>query len=236
MLEIKNISVGYPGKMILGGVSAQVKNGASIALLGLNGTGKSTLLHSLAGILPLLSGSVVLNDEGVTALPDRERALRMTFMTTERFRGGNWTAGEMVEMGRYPYTGLLGRLSEHDAEVVERAMQRCGVLELRDMRFDQLSDGQRQRVLIARALAQDTPVVLMDEPTSFLDVRGKDEVFALLAELKDRMVVYSTHEIERACESASLCWVIDDKGAFHSYVPQGGNAVLEVRSLMGIKS
>lgn len=234
MLRAEHIAIGYSKKTILSDLNFSADSGERIALLGLNGTGKSTLLRTLAGLLRVKSGSVKLAGEDINVLRSDERARRLAVVTTERMKTGNMTAFEVVSMGRYPYTGIFGRLNAADEEAIRASLETCGVLDLQEQFFAELSDGQKQRTLIARALAQETPVILLDEPTSFLDVRGKAEVFDLLRKLPEKLILFSTHEVERAMEVASRCWVIDEDGGFHDLPVSSGQERANIRAKLGL--
>lgn len=235
MLRAEHIAIGYPKKTILSELNFSAESGERIALLGLNGTGKSTLLRTLAGLLPVKSGKVMLADKDLNSLRSDERARRLAVVTTERLKTGSMTAFEVAAMGRYPYTGMFGRLNAADEEAIRASLETCGVLDLQQQLFAELSDGQKQRTLIARALAQETPVILLDEPTSFLDVRGKAEVFDLLGKLPEKLILFSTHEVERATDVASRCWVIDEDGGFHDLSVESDEDRTNISTKLGLK-
>lgn len=235
MLCTQNMAVGYPGKCLLKNVQLSADNSECIALLGLNGSGKSTLLYTLAGFLSPLSGKVSWRNSALSSIPASERAELMAVVTTERFKTGNMSVFEVVSMGRFPYTGLLGRLSEGDQISVATAISECGLEGLEGAFFAELSDGQKQRVLIARALAQETPAVLLDEPTSFLDIKGKAEVFGLLGKLHNRMVIFSTHEIDQAIKVATRFWVIDDRGVIRDLPNSDAEIKQNIHRILGFQ-
>lgn len=226
MLRTQNLAVGYPRKMLLNDVQLTAGKSECIALLGLNGSGKSTLLRTLAGLHAPQNGEVFWQQSSLNTISASERAKLMAVVTTERFKTGNMSVFEVVSMGRYPYTSLLGQLSDADLASVQSAISECALDGLGEALFAELSDGQKQRVLIARALAQETPAILLDEPTSFLDIKGKAEVFGLMGQLQNRLVIFSTHEIDKAVEVATRFWVIDEAGAIHDL--PGGSVELSV--------
>ncbi len=234
MLQAEHITIGYPKKTILSELNFSANVGERIALLGLNGTGKSTLLRTLAGLLPVKSGKVKLADHDIYALRSDERARRLAVVTTERIKTGSMTAYEVAAMGRYPYTGMFGRLNTADEEAIRASLETCSVLDLEQQLFAELSDGQKQRTIIARALAQETPIILFDEPTSFLDVRGKAEVFDLLKRLPGKLILFSTHEVERATDIATRCWVIDEQGGFHDIPIDSNKDLAKIRTRLGL--
>jgi iron complex transport system ATP-binding protein len=210
-----NIAVGYENRAVLRDINFSAQTGQLISLIGLNGSGKSTLLFSIAGLQPLLSGSLKFNGESISKWSANQRAQKMAIVSTQRLNSANMTAFEVVAMGRYPYTGVFGKLQRADVEVIEASMLKCGLKDLQKREFSTLSDGERQRTVIARALAQETELILMDEPTSFLDIRGKSEVFELLSALStNRLVIFSTHEIEFALRTATDFWLVDETNVF----------------------
>ncbi len=234
MLSAKNITVGYEGHAVLQNVSISADSGERIALLGLNGTGKSTLLLSLATLLPVLKGDIYWGAQSLSELSAEDRARLVAVVTTDRVKTGSMTTREVVAMGRYPYTGMFGKLSAEDEHIVSQVADQCGLIGLYDQPFSNLSDGQKQRALIARALAQQTPLILLDEPTSFLDVRGKKEVFDLLAQLDDQLVIFSTHEVESAVKVASRCWVIGENGKCNDVPVSGVESGRKIREALGL--
>ena len=201
ILNAEDLSVGYGGNAVLSGLRFSVRPGEILTLIGPNGAGKSTILKTLARRLEPLAGTVLLDGEALTGIGESELAKRLSIVTTERLRAELMTCYEVVATGRYPYTGRLGILSEHDRAVVDQAMALVHVGELKDLPFEQLSDGQRQRVMLARAICQEPEVLLLDEPTSFLDVRYKVEFLTTLKTLaRERQiaVILSLHELDCA--------------------------------------
>ena len=200
-LRTQTLSAGYEGKAVLTDVSFAVRAGEILALIGPNGAGKSTLLKTVAGLLPPVKGSVVLNGTPLSETDRQTIAKTLAIVTTGRIQAERMTCADVVANGRYPYTGRLGVLSERDHAAVSEAMSLVHVTELAERPFSKISDGQRQRVMLARAICQEPGVLVMDEPTSFLDVNHKISFFTLLKQLvKDRRiaVVLSLHEIELA--------------------------------------
>ena len=213
ILHTEDLAVGYGGKAVLQGLSFSLRPGEILTLIGPNGAGKSTVLKTLARRLEPLAGTVLLDGEALAGIAENALARRLSIVTTERLRAELMTCAEVVATGRYPYTGRLGILSEHDREVVRRAMALVRVSELAGQSFEQLSDGQRQRVMLARALCQEPEVLLLDEPTSFLDVRYKVEFLTTLRDLaRDGQiaVVLSLHELDCAARVADTVLCIRD--------------------------
>lgn len=198
-LALKNISVGYGSRILAEGLSETFPEGTLTAITGRNGTGKSTLLRAMAGLGKLISGNVLVEDVDIFSLRPRELARLVGFVSTERVRATNLRVRDMVALGRTPHTDWTGRLTPSDRAAVDDALCLVGMCEMADKQLDTLSDGEAQRVMIARVLAQDTPIVLLDEPTAFLDFVARREIVELLAGLaRDRrkIVVFSSHELD----------------------------------------
>ncbi len=201
ILHTKDLAVGYDGRAVVKDLTFSLRPGEILTLIGPNGAGKSTILKTLARRLAPVAGTVLLDGKMLPAMAENELAKRLSIVTTERVRAELMSSREVVATGRYPYTGRLGILSEHDRAVVDEAMALTQVTELQDAPFEQISDGQRQRVMLARALCQEPEVLLLDEPTSFLDVRYKVEFLTTLKTLareKRIAVVMSLHELDCA--------------------------------------
>lgn len=211
-LQLRDIGLGYDGQQpLVTGFSLCVPEGETIALLGRNGVGKSTLLRVLAGIREPLHGEVLLAGEPLYGMDPKERAKRIAFVGTESISAAHLRVREVVGMGRAPYTGWLGSLSGEDNRQVDQALEMVGAAHLRNKPVDELSDGERQRVLIARALAQDTPLLLLDEPTAFLDMPNRYQITLLLRELAGTLgktVIFSTHDLTTAIQLCDLLWVM----------------------------
>ena len=204
-VELQHITIGYGHRVLLEDVSAAIGGGRLVALLGRNGTGKSTLLRAVAGLEAPLSGGIRLCGRLLSATPAHELAQVVSFVTTEKVRIANLASRDGVGLGRAPYTDWLGRLRPGD-----RALNLVGMGGFADKPMDRLSDGEAQRVMIARALAQDTPVILLDEPTAFLDMPNRYELCTLLRRLahdEGKCIFFSTHELDIAltlCDAVAL--------------------------------
>ena len=201
-LHLHGLSVGYPTRKVLENIELEIEKGEILTLIGPNGAGKSTLLKSISGQLPLLAGSVLMQGQDLAKCDAKERARRIAVVLTEAVRPEYMTCREVCAAGRYPYTGRMGILRKEDEEAVDRAMARMKVEDLAERDFGAISDGQKQRVLVARALAQETPVLLMDEPTSYLDIRYRTELMETLRGLaaEGKTILMSLHEIDLALE------------------------------------
>ena len=209
VLRADGLTVGYEGVPVVEAVDVVVRPGRIVTLIGPNGAGKSTLLKTLAGYLPAVEGCVYLTGTPIERLTEHERALVLSVMLTERLRTELLTCLDVVEMGRYPHTGRLGIISDSDREVVRGAMELVGVWDLRHQDFMRLSDGQRQRVLLARAICQEPRVMVLDEPTNYLDIRYQIELLGVLRTLaaeRDIAIVMSLHELPLAHKVSD--WVV----------------------------
>ena len=200
-LRTEQMTVGYHGVPLIRDISIRVRKGEILTLIGPNGAGKSTILKSIIRQLALLGGTVYLDGRSMRDISEREIARSMSVLMTERIRPELMTCGDVVATGRYPYTGRMGILSAEDRKKVREAMELVHAHELYDRDFAQISDGQRQRVLLARAICQEPEVIVLDEPTSFLDIRYKLELLSILKQLvreRQLAVVLSLHEIDLA--------------------------------------
>ncbi len=217
--KLDGVATGYPAgrtpRVVSRGLSAELKTGRLTALVGANGMGKSTLLRTMAGFQPPLVGSLTLFDRPLAAYSARRLARQVAVVTAARPVVGGLTVAEVTALGRMPYTGLTGRLSAADREAVDKALKRSGAIHLADRDFAGLSDGERAKVMMARALAAETPVVLLDEPTAFLDLGAAAHIWTLLAEIThdgSHTVLLSTHDIETALRLADQLWLLTAEG------------------------
>ena len=197
----EDISVGYHNLPLIEKINLHVNRGEILTLIGPNGAGKSTILKSLIGQLKLVKGAVWLDGTSMGTMKEKEIALRMSVMMTGRVKTERMTCEEVVSMGRYPYTGKMGILTEKDWQIVRESLELVQGLELAEKDFEAVSDGQRQRVLLARAICQEPQVIVLDEPTAFLDIRHKLELLYLLKNMvreKKVAVLMSLHELDLA--------------------------------------
>lgn len=227
-LSTENLAVGYvqprrTAKVIVSDVNVTLKAGELVCLIGPNGAGKSTLMRTLAGTQAALSGAVYLNGDVLHKLPPMERARRLSIVLTERVDVGVLSAYALVALGRHPYTGWMGMLSPEDESVVQWAMRAVGAAELAPRSVNELSDGERQKVMIARALAQEPAVMLLDEPTAFLDLPRRAEMMTMLRSLAretGRAILLSTHDLDLALRSADRIWLLPKGGKLHVGAPE----------------
>lgn len=199
--SIDDLTIGYHKVPVIRNISLEVRKGEIIALIGPNGAGKSTLLKTIARELPPISGSIYLEGRDMQTISYRELSKKLAVILTERIKVDLTTCRDIVATGRYPYTGRLGVLTHEDEAVVDAAMETVHALDLSDRDFNAISDGQRQRILLARAICQEPEMILLDEPTSFLDVRHKLDLLSILTRMarkKNITVIMSLHEIDLA--------------------------------------
>lgn len=221
-IELTRLSVGYRHPdgnplEILTDINLTAAPGEMIALIGSNGIGKSTLLRSLAGFQPWFHGDIRIEGRSMKHLNPKETARIMSFVSTEIIKVPNLSVFDLVAYGRFPYTNWMGKLKEEDQSIVMDAIHKVGLHGFEDRQVTQISDGERQRVMIARALAQDTPVIVLDEPTAYLDVSNKYEIFHLLQDLasqKNKTVVLSTHDLNIALREVDKLWLIAPGGNY----------------------
>lgn len=200
-ITTEKMSVGYDGKPLIEEVEIALRRGEILTLLGPNGAGKSTILKSIARQLSLIAGTVRLDGTDLRRLTGAELSRKMAVVMTSRLRADLMTCEDVVATGRYPYTGRFGVLRGEDHTAVEKAMELVQVAEMKDLMFDRISDGQRQRVMLARAICQEPEILILDEPTSYLDVRHKLEFLSILQKLcreRQLTVILSLHELELA--------------------------------------
>lgn len=195
------MTVGYNGVPLIKDIEIRLKKGEILTLIGPNGAGKSTILKSITRQLSLIAGTVYIDQKSIKEMTEKDTAKKMAVVLTERIRPELMTCEDVVNTGRYPYTGRLGILSEEDHQKVREAMKLVHASELADCDFSAISDGQRQRVLLARAICQEPEIIILDEPTSFLDIRHKLELLTILKNMvsqKNVAVIMSLHELDLA--------------------------------------
>ncbi len=207
-----DLAIGY-AKPLISNINLTLPKHSMTCLVGANGAGKTTLLRTLSGLQKPLSGVVEVDGKAISSMTSAQISRLVSVVLTDKVADSLITVKELVAMGRMPYTGFLGRLSDDDNKIVADSMARLGVEEIADCRLLEISDGQRQRAFIARALAQQTPYIILDEPTAFLDFRSRAEVMELLQSLAHddgKSVLLSTHELDLAERFADCFWIVDD--------------------------
>lgn len=214
LLQFEHLAIGYRHKpAIAKGLCGQLRNGCLTCLIGRNGSGKSTLLRTLAGLQPPLEGTVRLMDKPLPAYSQRALARQLAVVLTDRITDDHITARQVVETGRYAYTGWTGRLSADDHQKVSEALTLTGGMPLVTRPMCALSDGEQQKILMARALAQQTRIILLDEPTAFLDYTATPAWLHLLQQLahhEEKAILFSCHDIEAALRVSDEIWVIHE--------------------------
>ncbi|MEM9403911.1 MAG: ABC transporter ATP-binding protein [Pseudomonadota bacterium] len=215
MLSLDSLASGYPGSkgVVVESASLSLDAGSFVCIVGRNGAGKSTLMRTLSGLQTAVSGTVLLDGSPIPEMTTQERAQAIAVVTTDRVSSPGLLASDVIELGRQPYTSWHGQLSSVDRDVVQEATQQAGAYRLSASPFNSLSDGERQRVMIARALAQSSKIMVLDEITAFLDLPGRVEIMALLrrhAKQTGKIVLLSSHDLELSLELAGQLWIVHD--------------------------
>lgn len=238
VISADSISVGYGKIIVAGDITFSVNSGEILTLIGPNGAGKSTILKSIAAQLPLISGSVYIDKKNIFSMKEREISKRLSLVLTERIDTERMTCEDVVATGRYPYTGRLGMLSVEDTRIVDEAMELAGISYLKDSDIRKISDGQKQCVMLARAIAQQPKVMILDEPTSFLDINHKLELLSLLRKLakeKHIAVIQSLHELDLAQRFSDKILCIKNRKADRIGTPDEIFSDDYIDSLYGIR-
>ncbi|MGQ9528764.1 ABC transporter ATP-binding protein [Chloroflexus sp.] len=228
ILATEHLSIGYAlrrgqQRLVAANLNLVLRAGEMVCLLGPNGAGKSTLLRTLVGMQPPLRGRVWLDGVDIATLSARQIARRISVVLTERVEVGQLTVYALVALGRHPHTGWTGRLTLHDEAVVRQALEAVDAVGLAGRFVHELSDGERQRVMVARALAQEPLIMVLDEPTAFLDLPRRVEMMRLLRRLAhetQRAMILSTHDLDLALRSADLLWLMAPGGNVYAGAPE----------------
>ena len=227
MLRLKNLTIGYKGNVIASNVSAELQSGRLTCLLGVNGCGKSTLLRTMCGFLPPLDGEIFVDNKNLNDLTAAEKSRKISIVLTHNEDVRGMTVWDVVAMGRSPYTGFWGHLSDEDKRIIRDSLEMVGIgnaevkgqgsmvngqWSMVNRRITEISDGERQKVMIAKAIAQQMPVILLDEPTAFLDYPSKRRMFRLLTQVArdlNKAILLSTHDIDHAKRFGDVAWMMD---------------------------
>jgi len=225
ILSIGEASVGFLKKqekvLLLENINLKVKSGELIGLIGRNGAGKSTLLRSIVRLQMLLHGTVQIGSHNIQDINPNDFAQQLAYVSSGLEYSETMTIRELVSLGRFPYTDWIGRCTSFDIELIEESMVRVGIEHLAGRKLSEISDGERQKAMIARTLAQNTALIILDEPTAFLDLPSKYDIINLLHELtrKGKTVIYSTHDLNIALRFSDKIWLIDNK-SIHDGSPE----------------
>lgn len=221
ILTIDRLSAGYrngqSAKTVLRNLNAKAMHGELIAVIGRNGSGKSTLLRIITGLQHDYAGKIYLEQTETLKLSRRQLAKKVGYVSTETVRAPNMSVYDLVALGRFPHTGWTGRMDTDDETCVLKALADTGMTEMASRYISELSDGERQRAMITRTLAQDTSLMVMDEPTAFLDITGKYEIFNLLKKItkeNGKTVIFSTHDLQMAISCADKIWLLHNATLF----------------------
>lgn len=210
LIITKNLEIGYR-KAILPPINVSADQGDLIAMIGPNGAGKSTLFKTLTGSIKPISGEVELLGRNITSYSPKEKARLMSIVLTSKPDDLFLKVSDVVASGRFPYSGFFGKISEEDERIIKSSLELAGVIQLIDRNFNSLSDGEKQKVMIAKSLAQDTPVIFMDEPTAFLDYPSKIELLNLMKNLTEKhkkTVIFSSHDLELVLRYTNSLWIL----------------------------
>ncbi|KNZ41113.1 ABC transporter ATP-binding protein [Acetobacterium bakii] len=237
--QTDNLSVGYCGKALIKNINIGVEKGKILCLLGPNGSGKSTILKSISRHLKKIAGTVFIAKEDMNNLNSVEVAKRLSVVLTEKVAPELMTCEEVVATGRYPYTNHFGKLTDEDHRIIEESMAAVSVLDLMDNEFSHLSDGQKQRVLLARAICQQPEIIILDEPTSYLDIRHKIELLGILRKMAVNQkvtVILSLHEVDLAAKLADTIILVKDNSVYGSGCPEDVLSDTVIKKLYGIEA
>lgn len=215
LIKTTNLTIGYISKKkqtsIAQNINIEVKNAKLICLIGENGIGKSTLLRTLSKVQPKLNGEITVDSKNLDEYTATSLSQKVSIVLTEKVPPSNLSVYELIALGRQTYTNWIGTLTDIDKQKIESAIDLCNINNLKHKKIDELSDGQYQKMMIARALAQDTQIILLDEPTAHLDINNKIEIFKLLKKLvekEEKLIIISTHELQLALHTSNDLWIM----------------------------
>lgn len=214
MIRLKDFSIGFSDRVLLENVNTSFQEGRLTAFIGRNGTGKSTLMKAICGLNDKYEGEILIEDKNLRKIPKPSLARLLSYVNTQRPRMANLKCFNVVALGRSPYTGWHGKLTDKDKAIVEHALEKVGMKDYISRDFNSLSDGESQKIMIARAIAQDTKIIILDEPTSFLDLPTRFELASILKKLtveEGKTIIFSTHELDIALKMSDDIALIHDK-------------------------
>lgn len=223
VLQTHQLTIGYKRRIVAADLSVTLQAGELVCLLGANGAGKSTLMRTLAAMQPSLAGHIDLMGKPLQSYKPHELATQLSIVLTERPEANHLSGYEVVALGRYPYTNWSGRLSEQDEKIIQWAIESVGAKLLAARPVNEMSDGERQKIMIARALAQEPHLILLDEPTAFLDLPRRVEIMRTLRKLAHETacaILLSTHDLELALRSADKLWLLSAQGQIQVGAPE----------------
>ncbi|MGQ1890490.1 ABC transporter ATP-binding protein [Thermophagus sp. OGC60D27] len=228
LIKTHNLAIGYKSKgqdvrSLHSDINVKLNAGEFVCLLGPNGAGKSTLLQTMCGFIPELDGVVFINNRPISSVSGKELSLMVSVVLTERIEVSNMTVFDLVSLGRSPYTGFFGRMRKRDVKKVKEAISAVGLNGFESRLLVQMSDGERQKAMIAKALVQETPLIVLDEPTAFLDLPSRIELMHLLRQLshtRNKGILLSTHDLDLALQMADKVWLLAEGKKMESGTPE----------------
>lgn len=212
-ISIRNADLGYGKHAVIKNMNLELKSGLIYTIFGRNGSGKTTFLKSILTGETLMSGEIAIGGKPLRKMPNNEKAKLMAGVFTNRPHIANMTSLDFILFGRYPYTNWIGKTSDKDMSWIETIIEQCGLSELKHRKFEELSDGEAQKVQIARSLAQDTPILLLDEPSAHLDMANKAEIFKLLKEINKtsgKTILFTGHDLQFSMQLADHFIIVND--------------------------
>lgn len=222
ILHIENVSIGYPKKELIKGIDASMSTGEMTLLIGANGVGKSTLMKSILGLLPVFNGRIMIDGNDCQKLSEATIARLIAYIPSRFSFAQGLTVYDLIAFGRIPYLKMFRALSTADKRIIVNHSKNLGITDLLPLSFDQLSDGQQQKVRICKALVQETPIIVLDEPTTHLDISNKKMVFELLSDStqKGKTILCITHDINTAFDYSDQIWLMDKANGFTTFPSQ----------------
>lgn len=218
MIEVIDLKIGYlKHKPIFKNIAFKALPGELIGIIGNNGVGKSTLIKTLTKSLEPISGEIIINQINSTKYTPQQLAQVISIVNTERIGGFNLTVWDVVALGRTPYINIFGKLNSSDIEIITQSLERLHILQMKDVLIDELSDGQRQKVMIAKSLAQQTPIIILDEPTAFLDYNSKHQLFFTLKQLCEqqaKLILVSSHDLDLMNKYTHRSFILEEPNQF----------------------